>query len=228
MNEMENAHRLLTFARDFFRGSLKSSNKTYSDIYGKASASRKQKRVANAGKAGYAIGALRTHEHASRKMKALLACDRGQRAGNCNEYTSIALTQGVDLKIPDIWFAENELHTFLMLSRELPGSMFLKDFSHCGDYNAWVCDPWCNLFCEMHQFPMMVMAKAQQWEMEGKEIYFDNDSVSALATRWAHKLLRTKIYFDRMTDNTGRQTEVYKKYFTLSWSTKLSRWWRSR
>ena len=128
----------------------------------------------------------------------------------------------------NIWFAENSLHTFLMLAGELPASVFMKDFSHCGDYNAWVCDPWSNLFCEMSQFPMMVMAKAQQWEAEGKEIYTGFNDTALQATHWAHRLLRTKMYLDRMTDNRGRQTDFYKKCFTLSWSTKLSRWWRSR
>ncbi|UYM18721.1 hypothetical protein [Endozoicomonas euniceicola] len=227
MNEMQNAHLLLTFARDFFRGSLKSSNKTYSNIYGKASASRKQKRIANGGKAGYAIGALRAYGHASQGVKLLLASDQGQRAGNCCEYASIALRQGVDLKIPNIWFARNNLHGFIILAEELPASMLLDDFRHCTGNSFWVCDPWCNLFCEMHQFPMMIMAKAQKWTMEGKEIYLDNDRSIALGIFWAYQLLQTKIFFDRMTDSTGKKTELYKKDFTLSWSAKLSRWWRS-
>ena len=228
MNEMENAYLLLTFTRNFFRGSLKSSNKTYSDIYGKASASRKQKRIENCDEAGYAIGALRTHKHASKRIKLLLASDRGQRAGNCNEYVSIALRQGVGLKISNIWFAENDLHTFIILAGELPESMLINDFSQSIDNNFWVCDPWCNLFCEMHQFPVRVMAKAERWKMQGKEIYLGNDPVTTPAICWAHKLLQTRICFDRMTDNTGQKTELYKKYFTLSWSAKVSRWWRSR
>lgn len=228
MNEMENAHLLLIFARDFFRGSLKSSNKTYSKNYGKATSLRKQRRIEDHDKAGYAIGALRAHEHASQKMKSLLATDREQRAGNCNEYATIALRQGVSLKIPNIWFAENDMHTFIMLAEDLPSSMILNDFQYRVDSNSWVCDPWCNLFCEMHAFPMIIMAKAGKWEMEGKEIYFGNDTIAALATHWAQRLLRTKIYFDRMTDSTGRPTDFYKKYHTLSWSTKVLRWWHSR
>ena len=209
MNEMQNAHLLLTFARDFFRGSLKSSNKTYSNIYGKASASRKQKRIANGYKASHAIRDLTSPENAFQTITLLLAMNREQRAGNSGEYAEITARQGVGLKIPDIWLAENDMHTFIVLAGELPFSMLIDDFRHCTNNNYWVCDPWFNLFCEMHQFPMTVMAKAQKWAKEGKEIYLDdNDIAIAIAPLWAHEMLQTRIFFHRKTDSTGQKIWV--------------------
>ena len=219
MNEMENAHLLLTFARDFFRDSLKTTNKTYSKCYGDAPLLKKQKRIENRIQAVWPLFYLRKHEHRSKRIESLLATDQKQRAGNCGEYADIVVWQGVNRETPNIWYAENDLHTFIMLAGELPDSILTNDFCHCTDNSIWVCDPWCNLVCEMPQYPKSAMEKAQSWEMQGKEIRSSRVE-SIPATHWVCRMLKTQTSFYRITDSTGRKTDLYKKYFTLSEAAK--------
>ena len=59
MNEMTNSQLLLTCARQFFKGSLKTDNKFFSMSYGQASPQRKQKRLDDAKKANGGISQVR-------------------------------------------------------------------------------------------------------------------------------------------------------------------------
>lgn len=210
---MQNANLLLTFARNFFRGSLKSSNKIYSDAYGHASPLKKQERLESAVKAGYRIASLRKHQHYSERIQLLFASDPRQRAGNCAEYAIVALWQGIQLRIPNIWLAKGCGHSFIVLARELPSKMTLNDFQYYMDQDFYVCDPWSGLCCEMHLFPVLLMGQATSWEAEGKEIWTEPTQTQQ-ATKWVQQLLIREASFFRMSYSNGNPTDLYDQNFT--------------
>ena len=213
MNEMESARRLLTYARLFFKSSLKSANKTFSMSYGAASPLRKQRRIVHSEKSCKVIGDLRSLSYTHEKLHILHSSAPKERAGNCTEYAEIAIKHGCEMCVQNIWLAIHNLHKFLVLA-DTPNlsSLKLSEFWGYENRNFWVCDPWFNIHCKMYLYGQMVTSKSAKWKNEGKEIYFDGARETAI--QWRHRLYSGKIRFTKMTDSNGSPTDGYKLRFS--------------
>ncbi|MET4692861.1 hypothetical protein [Endozoicomonas lisbonensis] len=213
MNEKDNARELLTYARLFFKDSLKSANKTFSMSYGTASPSRKQLRIDNSEKAFGVINDLRGLSCTHEKLNLLHSADPKKRAGNCTEYAEIAIRRGCEVRIPNIWLAIHDLHKLLVLA-DTPSlrSLALNEFERYEGLNFWVCDPWFNIYCKMHLYDQMMTSRSARWKNEGKEIHSPRGTETA--TQWRHRLHSGKIRFTRMTDSNGSPTRDYELYFS--------------
>ena len=210
MHEMENARQLLTYARTFFKGSLKTSNKIFSSSYGVASETRKQRRIACAKKSGYVLSKLREHD-TRKSLHILYSCFPQDRAGNCCEYVDVAINHGVKLQVPNIWSVIHDLHQLLVLANT-PGFNIstLSEFKRYEDNDFWVCDPWFNIHCRMHLYGLMIVSKSSQWQHEGKEIYLDNGTAEPASMLYP-RLSLEKIEFTQMTDHEGKATNGWEQ-----------------
>ena len=215
MNEMEHAKLLLDHARLFFKGSFKTSNKTYSTSYGTAALSKKLARINCRGVATSIIDHYRVTYDNFDSFQFLTSCPQQGRAGNCLEYFGIALKYGVENKVENIWVADHDLHGFLILAADpgISATLTLNEFCQYETYNYWVCDPWFNIHCRMHLYGLMVNIKSSQWESEGKEIYKD-DYNSERATLWCQRLFIGNMRFRRITDNNGQPTDDLIVFFS--------------
>ena len=215
MYEMKNARQLLTYTRAFFKESLKSTNKTFSLSYGTASPARKQRRIYDAERSSELILHLRQHFDTKELVNVLHCLDPLDRAGNCFEYSIVAISYGVVTHVPNIWLASNNEHHFLVLADTASfNDLTVDGFRQYEKDDFWVCDPWFNIHCKMHLYRLMVIAKSTQWEHEGKEVYFD-DNNSEPASIWINRLISEKMWFLKMTGSTGQPTDNQK--WTLSY-----------
>ena len=203
---MDNARKLLNYTRAFFKGSLKSANKTFSLSYGTASSTRKQRRIDNSEKSTELIRHLRSNYDTKQLMYALHALNPMGRAGNCSEYSTVAINYGVETHTPNIWFASQSVHEFLVLADTVSfNDLAVDEFWQFEEKDFWVCDPWFNIHCKMHLYYLMAVSKAAQWEYEGKEIYVCQDTLEP-ASIWVNRLVWDKTNFVKMTDSAGQPT----------------------
>ncbi|MDR0217506.1 MAG: hypothetical protein LBI71_01260 [Enterobacteriaceae bacterium] len=107
-------------------------------------------------------------------------------AGNCDQYAvkAFELLRERMERIADIYSdkfsilavgimsnrAESNFgHTFLMLANyhfnrnQLP-NIFQKNINS----EAWICDPWANIVCQSHQYPLEWNIKMLKWRAKGK------------------------------------------------------------
>ena len=213
MNEMTNAQLMLTYARQFFKGSLKTDNKFFSMSYGLASPQRKQKRLDNAGKAVKGITKLRQN-HNIDLLSILSIIPPELRAGNCNEYTLVALQLGIAMKVPNIWLADHEFHVFLVLADE---SMHyhkssLRAFDQYENNDFWVCDPWFNIHCKLAMYGSMASLQSNRWSIAGKEIRTGYSQEPA--NLWCQRLFEGEMTFLIMTDSDGMTTDDCNDFLT--------------
>ena len=209
MQEMINSKHLLMYSRNFFKGSLKTGNKTFSSSYGDASQKRKTKRRINAIVANKRILFLRKHtkEKVLEMLHRLIPADR---VGNCGEYAFVAIDYGVQISMPDIWLVDHEEHGFVLLANTTifhQNPISLSDFSKYKNDSYWICDPWFNIHCKMCEYEAMVKLKAAKWEREGKKIGL-LESTSIAAKEWSLKLSSGKMKFYKMTTHNGTRTRI--------------------
>ena len=211
---LSTAQELVELSRNFYKGSLKSSNKRYSYAHGTASFDRKLQRNINCEKANSALAGLRVSGDVYRVLG---ACDPQNRFGNCSQYSLIAAKYGLMRKIPNIWIAVHEdgVHTFLVLARETFhfDSLTLNDFSEVGDRAFFICDPWFNVACEVGLYKVMITMKAVQWTHQGKDIFSDLLPDPEPAQEWVKRLFVGRILFYQLTDNYGKPTRFYAEDF---------------
>ena len=206
MNEMTNAQLMLTYARNFFKGSLKTDNKVFSADYGLASRQRKQKRLDDAEKASESLDEL--HQcHNIDILSLLCGTPLEERTSNCNEYTCVALQLGMAMRVPNIWLVDHECHVFLVLANEseLTNKLALKEFDQYKNDDFWVCDPWFNIHCKLDMYGPMAIMQSGRWSIAGKEIcseYFQEP-----ANQWCLRLFAGEMKFLRMTDSVGIATQ---------------------
>lgn len=212
-DQMTNSHQMMNYARQFFKVSLKTGNKTFSLEYGLASPERKQRRLANVHKAYNAICDLRKHLNYD-ACRLLDSYSPEERAGDCHEYTCIALQYGRALKVPNIWLVRHEFHTFLVLANEseLKNKLALKEFYQYKDEDIWVCDPWFNIHCKLNMYGPMAIMQSSRWSIAGKEIC-SGWNMQEPANQWCQKLFDGEMRFLRMTDNSGQATHDCKNFF---------------
>ena len=219
MKEMENSRLLLEYSRLFFKGSLKTDNKTYSLSYGSASEEKKLVRRANVPRSTKGIEYLRktfgVNELA--KIKSIDFIPQEERAGNCQEYNNAVLEVGYENKIPNMWLIIHQIHSFLVLTTDsgLSDTLALSEFCQYEKYNHWVCDPWFNIHCKMHLYGLMVHSKSSQWESEGKEISSILSGRFERATQWCQRLFTGNMEAIRMTDSGGQPTAYLKCLFGI-------------
>ena len=205
---MTNAQLMLTYARNFFKGSLKTSNKTFSRYYGSALPPRRLRRINASEKAAGLIPRLRHRQDNIDAVLLLHAMNPEDRAGSCKEYTCVALKFGLDTKIPNIWLVKHELHGFLVLTNEsrLPDKLMLSEFEQFKNDEFWVCDAWFNIHCRMDMYAQMVTLQSNYWTLEGKEIY-TTENIHIPANQWCQRLRIGEMEFLRMTDSAGMPTD---------------------
>ena len=206
MYEMDNARQLLIYTRAFFKVSLKSANKTFSLSYGTASTLRKQKRIDYAERSDELTSYLRSLCDTKKMLRILHSLSPLDRTGNCYEYSMVAINHGVETHIPNIWFASQSSHQFLVLADIASfNDLAVHEFRLHENNDFWVCDPWFNIHCKMHLYRLMAEIKSTQWGCEGKEIYID-DNTTEPAFIWVNRLLSEKMHFIKMTDSAGQPT----------------------
>ena len=206
MYEMDNARQLLIYTRAFFKGSLKSCNKTFSLSYGTASTLRKRRRISYGEKSDELTGYLRSVCDTKIMLRILHSFSPRHRTGNCYEYSMVAINHGVKTHIPNIWFASQCSHQFLVLADIASfNDLAVDEFRLHENNDFWVCDPWFNIHCKMHLYYLMAVCKTAQWEYEGKEIYVCQDTTEP-ASIWVNRLLWDKTNFVKMTDSAGQPT----------------------
>ncbi|MET4692898.1 hypothetical protein [Endozoicomonas lisbonensis] len=209
MQEMINSKHLLIYSRNFFKGSLKAGNKTFSTSYGDACQERKKKRNENAIRANTRILFLREHSN-EKILEMLYRLIREDRVGNCQEYAFIAIDYGVRISMPDVWLVVHDSHVFVLLADTeifYQQPMPLSDFSKYKNDRYWICDPWFNIHCKMCEYEPMVSLKAAKWEQEGKRIG-TYESTSIAAKEWSLKLSSGEIQFFKMTTHNGTRTRI--------------------
>ncbi|MET4696878.1 hypothetical protein V5J35_000067 [Endozoicomonas sp. NE40] len=212
MNEMENAWKLLMYSRTFFKGSLKSGNKVFSPSGGSASPGRRQRRNENSVEANDWISVLSNHCTTRELLDILALASPEGRSGNCFEYSMIAIRNGVDLHIPNIWLVIHHTHQFLVLADIASfNDLEAHEFHQFDSNNFWVCDPWFKIHCRMHLYSLMTSIKSLQWECEGKLIF--NSDHTELPTLWSQKLCVGKMRFIRMTDSAGTPTNEWWEWY---------------
>ncbi|MET4694080.1 hypothetical protein [Endozoicomonas lisbonensis] len=214
MNEMTNAQLMLTYARNFFKGSLKTDNKVFSMNYGLASPERKQKRLDDAKKASAALRRSRLYNNID-ALSLLCSAPLEEKAGNCNEYTCVSLQLGMAMEFPNIWLAVHDCHVFLVLANEseLKSELALKEFNQYRNDDLWVCDPWFNIHCRLDMYGPMAIVQSSRWSIAGKEIC--SDYFQEPANQWYLRLFAGKIRFLRMTDSAGVATRDCNDFLTV-------------
>ncbi|UYM16459.1 hypothetical protein [Endozoicomonas euniceicola] len=213
MNEMTNSQLLLTHARQFFKGSLKTDNKVFSMSYGLASPQRKQKRLDDVGKANGVIARLRESNNTDEYLL-LRVTPQEERAGNSNEYIVVALQLGIAMEIPYIWLVDHEFHMFLVLADE---SMHyhkssLRAFDQYENNDFWVCDPWFNIHCKLAMYGSMASLQSSRWSIAGKEIR--TGCSQEPANLWCLRLFEGEMTFLIMTDRDGMTTDDCNDFLT--------------
>lgn len=208
------AQELVELSRSFYKGSLKSSNKRYSYIYGTTPFDQRIRRNINCEKANTALTAL----NKSRDVYNILeGCDPQSRFGNCSQYSLIAAKYGLMKKIPNIWIAVHKdgVHAFLVLARETFQfeSLTFADFSEVGDRAFFICDPWFNIACEVGLYKVMIMMKSSQWTRQGKEIFSNLLPDPEPVLEWVQRLFVGRIQYYQLTDNDGKPTRFYAEEF---------------
>lgn len=205
---MTNAQLMLTYTRNFFKGSLKTSNKTFSRYLGTALPSRRQRRINASDRAAALIPRLRHRRDNIDTVLLLHSMNPNERAGNCKEYTCIALKFGIDTKIPNIWLVNHDLHAFLVLANEprLQGKLTLNEFEQFKNDEFWVCDAWFNIHCRLDMYAPMVTLQSNYWSLEGKEIYTTDDT-HVPASQWCQRLRMIELECSKMTDSAGMPTD---------------------
>ncbi|MET4693373.1 hypothetical protein [Endozoicomonas lisbonensis] len=207
MNDQKTySHQMINYARQFFKLSLKTGNKSFSLEYGLASPERKQRRLANEYKAYNVICDLRKYTTFD-ACRLLDSYPPQERAGDCHEYSCIALQYGKALEIPNVWLVDHKCHTFLVVANEieLKKKLALKEFDQYKNENIWVCDPWFNIHCELDMYGPMAIIQSSRWSIAGKEICSDWD-LQEPANQWCQRLFDGEMKFLRMTDNSGLAT----------------------
>lgn len=212
-NQMTNSHQMMNYTRHYFKWTLKTGNKTFSLDYGLVSPERKQRRFDNVYKAYNVICDLRTFTNFD-ECRLLDSYPPEERAGNCHEYNCIALRLGMSMKVPNIWLARHESHTFLVLANEaeLKNKLALKEFGQYKNEDIWVCDPWFNIQCKLDMYGPMAIMQASRWSIAGKEIISGWD-MQEPANQWCQRLFDGEMKFLRMTDNSGLATRDCKNFF---------------
>ncbi|MCW7554771.1 hypothetical protein NX722_19540 [Endozoicomonas gorgoniicola] len=215
MQEMINSKHLLIYSRNFFKESLKASNKFFSDSYGDASQERKNKRGSNAVQADARILSLRKQTN-QKKLEILHSLTPSDRAGNCEEYALVAIDYGINISMPDIWLVHHSDHAFVLLANTTLFSLHpipLSDFSRHKNDNYWICDPWFNIHCKMCEYEAMAHFKAGKWEQEGKRIGVPGCTGTA-AKDWPLTLSTGSMIFYKMTTHNGIRTTVGKMFYS--------------
>ena len=215
MQEMINSKHLLIYSRDFFKESLKTSNKFFSNAYGDASQERKNKRGSNAAQADERIISLRKQTN-QKMLKILHSLTPSDRVGNCNEYALVAIDYGIKISMPDIWLVSHREHVFVLLANTTSfyqHSIPLSDFSKYKNDSYWICDPWFNIHCKMCEYEAMAHFKAGKWEQEGKRVVMLGHT-SIAATDWLLKLSSGKMKFYKMTTHKGIRTTFGKMFYS--------------
>ena len=214
---LSDAQELVELSRSFYKGSLKSSNKRYSYLYGTKPFDQKILRNINCEKANTALADLRK---TGAVYTTLEGCDPQSRFGNCSQYSLIAAKYGLMKKIPNIWIAVHEdgVHVFLVLARESFQfeSLTFADFSEVGDRAFFICDPWFNIACEVGLYKVMIMMKSSQWASQGKEIFSNLLPDPEPVLEWVQRFFVRHILFYQLTDNNGKPTRFYSEEF-LGW-----------
>ena len=124
----------------------------------------------------------------------------------------IAIKNGVDLHIPNIWLVIHSIHQFLALADIVSfNDLEAHEFHQFDGNNFWICDPWFNIHCRMHLYSLMTSIKSTQWESEGKLIF--NSDHTELPTLWSQKLSVGKMRFIRMTDYVGMPTNEWWEWY---------------
>ena len=200
------ARELSEFARDFFRGSLKTANKVYNLEYGSVSEDDKLRRNSNRQKA------VRSHIALCKlpvldRIKTLETWEQENRCGNCHEYAQVAANEGIRRKIPNIWLATlvNGMHCFLVLA-DTPvqfNTMPITEFKHFEQNDFSVCDPWFNISCKLYLYHSKTFEKACDWNYKGKQITSKLFRTGEPAIQWFHRLVNIKIAFYQITDEKG-------------------------
>ncbi|MET4695596.1 hypothetical protein [Endozoicomonas lisbonensis] len=205
------AWELSEFAREYFRGTLKTANKVYSLQYGSVAEDDKLRRNSNRQKAFQSHIDLCKHPVQSR-IEILETWEQEKRCGNCLEYAQIAANEGIKRKIPNIWLASyiNGLHVFLVLT-DTPAQfdiMPIKDFKNFEQNDFFVCDPWFNISCKLCLYHSKTFEKACDWNSKGKEITSKLFRTGEPAIQWFHRLADSKIEFCQITNEKGEAVSL--------------------
>ena len=197
---------LSEFARNFFRGSLKSANKVYSMEYGSVSEDDKLRRNDNRQKAFQLHAALCKHPVRSR-IQTLETWEQEKRCGNCLEYAQVAANEGIKRKIPNISLATfvNGIHSFLVLA-DTPAqldTMSITEFKNFEQNEFFVCDPWFNISCKLYLYHLKTFEKACDWSKKGKQITSKLFQTGEPVIQWFHRLEDSDIAFFQITNEKG-------------------------
>ncbi|WP_340610717.1 hypothetical protein [Xenorhabdus bharatensis] len=192
MITIDQANKINHDVREHFRYGYKSGNKVYSLVYGSKSYERKNYRNDHALDADTCIEMQRTDSFTVHDM---IAMPPEERAGNCQEYTDLAVyfATNIDL-VSTIWvfgcdeYPEDEStdgvsHTFCVFNLSvIPNNLPRLNNMSSANFpsDAIVCDPWANIVCLCADYPRKLRNKVFKWYVSGKNIHLRMQPISAI------------------------------------------------
>lgn len=138
----------------------------------------------------------------SRSLSAvqLLGQASSLRAGNCAEYTRLAIYHGLALSFPTWGFIAacrftGFDHAFCVFglseNYDVESIPALWEMSHSPHGTAIVCDSWMNIVCMYQEYPTRLLEKANSYLAQGKGIVTNQGSINAEG--WAQRILHASV-----------------------------------
>ncbi|MFM7131583.1 MAG: hypothetical protein ACKO0V_19710 [bacterium] len=126
-------------------------------------------------------------------------------AGNCGELSKIAFNflhmHGI-FPIARFCLESPGDHVFLAMggdfndirdlasrvaNRPLTKSNLRSDFADWPN-ETYICDPWANIFCKAHAYPLEFLNKMQKWSQVGKQVFYINQWIDPMTNGYPHSV----------------------------------------
>jgi hypothetical protein len=237
MNIEDQAKEVHKAVRDFYKGCLKSSNKTYKMNFNYENINTFEKRATrndNKAKVTKMLSIYRSlldHEASSlfERGKKISQQPRQMRIGNCEEMALLAAYYGLttysDLD-GKTWLGSITTpgdHAFCLLGPSTqPGWHSPPNMSKSNESKFWIVDPWANICCPIKDYYDSFMKKMAQWDKDEKMIIFKpctataSKNVSPAGDEYKWGFMNGVLGF-RPVDATGGKVEIQMSDLMSDW-----------
>lgn len=174
-------------------------------------------------------GGYRPQRDPAEIVETLLAMPPGERAGNCNEYTSLAPREAHNRHIPCAWEgtiigdSRNKVgHAICVFGLLRCPDRYIRILNfplltnHPDSGDIFVSDPWANVVCPVSQYANMFMIKMNKWHSEGKRIFPYDGAPSMAPIAYGERIMRAEIKLFPRTDGDGNKILNSRQFYSSS------------